>query len=460
MSARPPRLPPGRASPAPTIGGVTEPDAAWLEELFEFLRIPSVSADPAHADDVRRAGEWVCEFVRRAGGEAELVPTQAQPLAVGEIPASNDGGAPTVLVYGHFDVQPPAPLGAWVSPPFEPQVRDGWIYARGAADDKGNLYLLLKAAESLARDGALPVNVRVACDGEEETGGHSIVDFLAADERGADACVIFDGPMPKMDVPAFEVGTRGLIYFHVRLRTGDHDLHSGLFGGAALNALHALMRTLTAVVAEPDELKEGIVAPTDEELAAWRELEPGAEVLAAEGARPKDPAAAQEFYVRTCAGISVEVNGIRGGEPDLQKTVLPVEAEANVSIRLAPGQDVDTIARSFERLLRGAAPAGADLEVERWSASPAGLVPPEAQAVRLAQEAFERVLGRRPLLLRSGGTLPIVPALADKGIPTILSGFDVPGGNIHSPNERFLVRYLPLGVSAARETLLAFADLR
>jgi acetylornithine deacetylase/succinyl-diaminopimelate desuccinylase-like protein len=439
----------------------TQPHPSWLEELFEFLRIPSVSADPAHAKDVRRAGGWVCEFVRRAGGEAELVPTRAQPLVVGEIPASDgDGTAPTVLVYGHFDVQPPAPLDAWLSPPFEPEVRDGWIYARGAADDKGNLYLLLKAAESLAREGALPVNVRVACDGEEETGGHSIVDFLAADERGADACVIFDGPMPKMDVPAFEVGTRGLIYFHIRLRTGERDLHSGLYGGAALNAIHALMQTLAAVVEEPEELKKGIVAPTDEELAAWRELEHGAEVLAAEGARPKDLKAAEEFYVRTYAGISVEVNGVRGGEPDLQKTVLPVEAQANVSIRLAPGQDVETVARSFERLLREAAPGGAELEIERWSASPAGLVPPEAPAVRLAQEAFERVLGRRPLLLRSGGTLPIVPALADRGIPTVLSGFDVPGGNIHSPNERFLVRYLPLGVAAARETLLAFADLR
>ena len=459
-----PRLPPARVrarrSAVTTLRAVREPDPAWLEELFEFLRIPSVSADPAHADDVRRAGEWVCEFVRAAGGEAELVPTAAQPLAVGEIRASNgSAGAPTVLLYGHFDVQPPAPLDAWLSPPFEPTVRDGWIYARGAADDKGNLYLLLKAAASLAREGSLPVNVRIACDGEEETGGRSIVDFLARDERGADACVIFDGPMPALDVPSFEVGTRGLIYFHVRVRTGERDLHSGLYGGAALNAVHALMQTLAAVVAEPDELEEGIVAPTDEELSAWRELEPGAEVLAGEGARPKDAKAAEEFYLRTFAGMSVDVNGIRGGESELQKTVLPVEAEANVSIRLAPGQDVETISRSFERLLREAAPAGADLEIERWSASPAGLVPPEALAVRLAQEAFQRVLGRRPLLLRSGGTLPIVPALADKGIPTILSGFDVPGGNIHSPNERFLVRYLPLGVAAARETLLALADL-
>ena len=439
---------------------MAQPDPAWLDELSEFLRIPSVSADPAHAGDVFRAAEWVRDFVCAAGGGAEVVPTSTLPLTVGEIPASDrDGDARTVLIYGHFDVQPPAPLEAWQSPPFEPEVRDGWLYARGAADDKGNLYLLLKAAQMLAHERRLPVNVRVACDGEEETGGHQIVDFVAADERGADACVIFDGPMPKKDVPAFEVGTRGLIYFHVLARTGERDLHSGLYGGAALNAVHALTQALAAVIAEPDELKEGIAAPTEEELAGWRELEPGGDVLADQGARPKDEQAADEFYVRTFAGISVDVNGIHGGEPTLQKTVVPVEAEANVSIRLAPGQDVDRIAASFERLVREAAPAGAEIKLERWSATPAALVPADAAAVRLAQDAFERALGRRPLLLRSGGTLPIVPALGDKGIPTILSGFDVPEGNIHSPNERLLVRYLPLGVAAARETLLAFRDL-
>jgi len=223
--------------------------------------------------------------------------------------------------------------------------------------------------------------------------------------------------------------------------------------------VHALMQALAAVVVVPDELGAGAVPPTEEELAAWRELEPGADVLADQGARPKDERAADEFYLRTFAAPAVDVNGVVGGEPELQKTVLPVEAHGNVSIRLAPGQDVDEIAAAFERILRNAAPAGAEIDVERWSSSPAGLVPPESPAVRLALEAFERALGRRPLLLRSGGTLPIVPALADKGIPTILSGFDVPEGNIHSPNERLLVRYVPLGVAAAQETLVAFADL-
>jgi acetylornithine deacetylase/succinyl-diaminopimelate desuccinylase-like protein len=437
------------------------PDPAWLDELFEWLRIPSVSADPAHADDVRRAGEWVCEFVRAAGGEAELVLTEAtRPLAVGDLPASRDGdGAPTVLLYGHFDVQPPAPLDLWESAPFEPEIRDGYLYARGSVDDKGNAYLLLKAASELAREGILPVNIRVVFDGEEEVGGHSIVDFIAADDRGAEACLIFDSGMPREDTPAFDLGTRGLVYFHVRARSGERDLHSGMFGGAATNAVHALMQALGAVVVLPDELRVGVVPPAEEEIASWAELDPGAAVLAAAGATPMDGEAEKEFYARTFAAPAVDVNGIQGGEPVLQKTVLPVFAEANVSIRLAPGQDVEAVSESFEKLLRGAAPEGVELEVERWSSAPAGLIPPDSPAVRLAQDAFERVLDRRPLLLRSGGTLPVVPALADKGIPTILSGFALPGANVHSPNERLLARYIPLGVAAARETLLAFAEL-
>jgi acetylornithine deacetylase/succinyl-diaminopimelate desuccinylase-like protein len=436
------------------------PDQAWLDELYELLRIPSVSADPAHAGDVRRAGEWVCDFVRGAGGEAELVDTKTFPLAVGEITASSgNGAAPTVMLYGHFDVQPPAPLDLWESDPFEPEIRDGYLYCRGSVDDKGNAYLLLKAAELLAAEGNLPVNVRIAFDGEEETGGHSIVEFLEADERGADACVIFDSGMPREDVPSFDLGTRGLIYFRVGLRSGERDLHSGMFGGAALNGVHALMQALEAVVAVPDELRAGVAPATDEERRSWSELEPGASVLAAEGARPMDGTAAEDFYLRTLAGPAVDVHGIVGGEPILQKTVLPVAAEANVSIRLAPGQDVEEIAAAFERLLHGAAPEGSELDIERKSSAPAGLISPDAPAVRLAQSAFERVMGRRPLLLRNGGTLPIVPALADKGIPTILTGFAVPGANVHSPNERLLARYIPVGVAAARETLLAFREL-
>ena len=436
----------------------------WYHELAEWLRIRSVSADPARAGDVRDAGEWACQLLRRAGGSAELVDWHGQPLAIGELRASRDAdSAPTVLCYGHFDVQPEDPLDLWESDPFEPEIRDGQVYARGVADDKGQLYMLLCAARELAAAGELPVNVRFTCDGEEETGGHSILEFLDEDQRGADAAVIFDSAMIARDLPAFNVATRGLVYFHVNLRTGERDLHSGVYGGAALNAAHALVQTLGAVMAANGRLAEplrtGLQPPTAAELDGWRSLPTGSHELAAQGARPKDANAAEEFYLRTFAEPALDVNGIESGSPHLQKTVLPVHAAANVSIRLAPGQDPAQIAEAFERLLRDAAPPEADLEVELLSSAAPGLVPPDAPAVQLGLAAFERVVGTRPALIRSGGTLPIVPALSNRGISTIITGFSLPDANIHSPNERMLVDYIPLGIAAARAMLQEFSAL-
>ena len=434
----------------------------WFEEVSELLRIPSVSADPERADDVTQAAEWLAAFVRQAGGEAEVVPTETHPLIVGDLAASN-GSAPTVLVYGHVDVQPPDPLDLWESDPFTLEQRGEWLYGRGIVDDKGQLYMLAKAAAELAAAGELPVNVRFACDSEEETGGHQIVDYLAGDERGADAALIFDSGMTTRGVPEFAVATRGLVYFHLTVRTGERDLHSGLFGGAALNALHALTQILDAVRARdgrlPEPLRAGIAPPTDEERAAWAGLVLGSQMLTDAAVAPVDPGAAEEFYLRTTAEPALDVNGIAGGSPMLQKTVLPVSAEANLSIRLAPGQNVEEIAAAVETLLRDATPEGAELEVTRLSAAPAGLVPPDAPAVQLAQDAFERTMGRRPLLVRSGGTLPIVPALVDKGIPTIVTGFATPESNIHSPNERLLAEYLPLGIETARELFRSLSAL-
>jgi acetylornithine deacetylase/succinyl-diaminopimelate desuccinylase-like protein len=435
----------------------------WIDELSELLRIPSVSADSGHKDDVRRAAEWVCAFVREAGGEAEVVMQGDSPLAIGEVPVSRSGPAPTVLVYGHFDVQPPAPLELWESPPFEPTIRDGQLFARGVADDKGNLYMILKAVQELAATGSLPVNVRIACDGEEEIGGHSIVDFLDADLRRADACLIYDGTMVAPGRPAFNVATRGLVYFHLRVRTGESDMHSGLYGGAALNALHVLIRMLAPLLAKdgrlPEALRAGIAAPTKEELEGWAALPPGAGELANAGGRPLDDRAAEEFYTRTFAEPSLDVNGIAGGSPQLVKTVLPVEAEANVSIRLAPGQDVDEIRETFEGLLRENVPAGAELEIELASASPPGLADPRSAPLQLALDAVEKAVGARPLLTRSGGTLPIIAALAEKGIPTVLTAFNLPDCGAHAPNERLPLEYLPLGAAAAREILTAWARL-
>ena len=440
-------------------------DQAWLDELSEFLRIPSVSADPAHQDDLERAGEWLADKIRRGGGEAELVPYGKRPLVVGEIRASNGGSdAPTVLAYGHFDVQPPAPLHLWESDPFEATIRDEWLYARGVADDKGQLWMLVHAASLLAADGALPINLRIVSDGEEEVGGQSIVQFLQEDERGADVCVIFDGGMENRRLPAISVATRGLAAFNIRVRTGTRDLHSGMYGNAALNAIHALTTTLGGILPRdgrvPEALRVGIVPPTDEERAGWERQPSGADVLREAGAIPYDPAAADEFYLRTTAETSVEVNGILGGKPGLKNTTVVSEAQANFTVRLAPGQEPGKVAPEVERLLLEASPEGATVEVEELEGSTRpGLVAAGSPAIKIAQDAFEHAFGVRPILTRSGGTLPIMPALADKRIPTILTGFALPESNVHSPNERMLTEFFPRGVETMKELYKRLGDL-
>jgi acetylornithine deacetylase/succinyl-diaminopimelate desuccinylase-like protein len=439
-------------------------EEAWRAELAELIAIPSVSADPARREDVKRAGEWVCEFIRRIGGTAELTPFGERELALGEIPASNGAGnAPTVLVYNHFDVQPPTPLELWESDPFELDVRGEWAYGRGVADDKGQLWIVLRAAQRLVEAGALPVNLRFACDGEEEIGGRTIADFVVQDERGADAAVIFDGGMLRRDVPTIELATRGLVGVEVKVRTGARDLHSGMYGGVALNAIHALIRCLEAVLAGsdgrlPEPLRAGIVQPAEDELEAWAQLPAGAEALSEQGAQPLDSKAAEEFYLRTWAEPSADVNGILGGKPGVRNTTLSAAASAELSIRLAPGQDVETIGAAAERLLREAAPAGAELEIV-WTGSDPGLVRPDAPAVQLAVEAFEQALGIRPLLTRVGGSIPLMPALSERGIDTILSGFALPESNIHAPNERFLVPYFAAGIDTAAALFTALGRL-
>ncbi len=432
------------------------------DRLAEFLRIPSVSADPACAGDVRRAGEWVAEYVGRLGGKAGVV--EGGRLVVGEVPASASRDAPTVLVYGHYDVQPPEPLELWESDPFEPVARDGWLYARGVADDKGQLWMQLRAAEELVREHALPVTLRVVCDGEEESAGDSIVRFLARDERGADAAVVLDGWMKHWGQPEICTATRGVLAAEVELRTGARDLHSGHYGGTALNAIHALVQALAAVVARedgrlPEPLREGVVPPDADELESWRRLSSGEDELRRVGARPLDPRAAEEFYIRAWAEPSLDVTGVLGGKPGRRNTTLVSRAEALVTVRLVAGQDGATIGAALERLLREAAPAGAELDV-RWTATPPGVLASKGPVLEAAVGALERAFGRPPLLVRSGGTLPIVPALADAGIPSILAGMATPDCNTHSPNERMPLEAFETGVRAARELYLALGELR
>jgi acetylornithine deacetylase/succinyl-diaminopimelate desuccinylase-like protein len=446
------------------VAAETSLTASEVAELSELLRIPSVSSDPGRAGDMRAAAAWIAQFVVRAGGEAKLLQQAGRPLVDALIPASrNADEAPDVLCYGHYDVQPEAPRALWSSDPFEPEVRDGWLYARGVADDKGQLWALLRAAADLAAEGELPVNVRFCCDGEEEIGGTSIVEFLDAHAGEAKACVIFDSSMLDEETPVFTIATRGTLYLHVEVRTGERDLHSGVYGGAALNALHVLTAALGNVVQQdgrlPEPLQAGVRAPTEAEIREWVSLPAGAAVLESQGAAPADGRAAEEFYLRTWALPSLDVNGIEGGSPVLQKTIVTSSARANLSMRLAPGQTVEELAPVLERLLRRDLPDGAELTVDVVASCDPGLVAGDSRAIALAGAAFERATGKRPLLLRGGGSLPIVPLLERLGIPAVVTGFDVPSGNIHAPNERMLLTHLALAVAAARETFLAFADL-
>lgn len=445
---------------------MTPPSDALRDQLAEFIAIPSVSADPAHAADIEAAAAWIVHRIELAGGTAALVPWGVRPLVVGEVAASGDPeGAPTVLCYAHFDVQPPDPLDLWESPPFELAHRDGKLFARGVADDKGNMFVLVEAVRQLAAEGALPVNVRFAFDGEEEIGGNSIVEWVEQDEGRADAALILDGAMVRRGQPIFYVGVRGMLYFHVRVKTGTTDMHSGMFGAAALNATHALLAALAKVVPGPDgrlpeELRAGATPPSEAELEAWAQLPGGAEQLSHYGATPIAPGAADEFYDRTFADTSLDVNGIASGSPDLIKTVLPVEARANVSIRLAPGQEPDRIRASFEELLRSGLPEGAELDVELRNRARPALTPVDAPALELAGAAFEEVVGARPLLVRTGGTLPIYAALVDRGLPTLATGFGIESEcNVHAPNENVPEDALDLGVATMREVFTRLGAL-
>lgn len=424
----------------------------WLDDLSGLLAIPSVSADPTHAADVARAAEWIAERVLRLGGAADV--REDGRLVAGEI--SGPVGAPTILVYGHYDVQPPAPLELWESDPFTAEIRGEWLYARGVADDKGQLWMQLKAIEELLAEGPSPVTFCVVCDGEEETGGDAIIRFLHTDDTPIDACVVLDGWMKTRSTPEFVVATRGLIALDVEVRTGERDLHSGHYGGTALNAIHALAEALTALFPRngrlPDPLRAGVTAASDDEVEGWSSLPSGATELARVGAVPLDDRAADDFYDRVFVEPSLDVTGIFGGKPGMRNTTLVSRAEAGITIRVAPGQDPAELAAAAETLMRDALPDGATLEIVKADLTPPAVLPRDTPILEVARDAFESVFGRRPLIVRVGGTLPITAALAERGIPTVMAGLALPDSHTHSPNERMLLETFPLGVAAAKET--------
>jgi acetylornithine deacetylase/succinyl-diaminopimelate desuccinylase-like protein len=432
-----------------------------LKDLEDWMRIPSISTGGGNPEDLTRAAAWVTGRVRAAGGEAELVRIgEGNPLAVGELKAS-DPNAPTVLIYGHYDVQGPGPEELWHSPAFEPTIRDGRLYGRGACDDKGNFLPLLHVACAMAAAGELPVNVRVLVEGEEETGGGVVTEWVRKDERGADAAIVFDSGIPDPDTPAITVGLRGMVMMDIRVKSAARNLHSGIYGGSVLNALHVLHAILAEVLPGPDgrlrqELREGISEPSPAELDSWTRLAPGGELIEQAGGTPVHAGAGDEYYLRNGADASLDVNRISGGE---SRTIVPAEAEATLSLRLAPDQDPERMQEVLIGLLRSALPAGAELEVSHMHLGSPTLFRPEEPALQLAAEALSRACEAEPVFMRSGGSIPIVAEMAACGYPVIVSGFALAEDQIHAPDESYALRSLEWGEAAARELYISLAAL-
>jgi len=419
-----------------------------LSELKDFLRIPSVSTLPEHVPDIQRAAEFVAASLRAAKMEhVEVIKTAGHPLIYADW--LHAPGKPTVLCYGHYDVQPPDPLDEWVTPPFEPTVRDGNIYARGSADDKGQMYSHIKAIEALfAVNGKLPVNVKFLIEGEEEVSGAAIAKYVAENpaKLKSDVALVSDTELYAEGIPTLCIGLRGLIYTEIEARGPAKDLHSGMYGGAAPNAIFGLVELLAKLKDAQGHINipgiyDDVAPPTPAEKHSWSILpfdeqeflkvevgstqltgEPGFTVLERVWARP-----------------TLEVHGIVGGfiAPGA-KTVIPAKATAKVSIRLVPNQDPLKIIAAYKKAVADCTPAGIQTEVKILAYGPAISVDPDHPAIHVAAKAFSDVLGRETVFIRSGGSIPIVGDFKKHlGIPTILMGFGLPDDGLHSPNEKY-----------------------
>jgi acetylornithine deacetylase/succinyl-diaminopimelate desuccinylase-like protein len=419
-----------------------------LEELKQFLRIPSISTLPEHRADIDAAAAFVAESLRAAGIEnIEIIPTGKHPLVYGDWLHAPD--KPTVLFYGHYDVQPADPLELWKSPPFEPSVRNGDLYARGSADDKGQMYMHVKAIEALrAVNGTLPVNVKFLVEGEEEVGGASIAAYVAENPQKlkADVALVSDTAMYAEGMPTLCIGLRGLIYMEVDAAGPMRDLHSGLYGGAAPNAVYGLLQLLAKAKDERGIIQipgiyDNVHPPAPAEKQSWASLpfsedeflrkEVGSARLTGEPER--------SVLERVWARPTFEVHGIAGGFTGAgAKTVIPAKATAKVSIRLVPNQDPDQVIAAFRKFVQENTPEGIRTEVRVLSASPGLLVNPDHPAIAIAARAFGDIFKRQTVFIRSGGSIPIVGDFATHlGIPTILMGFGLPDDGLHSPNEKF-----------------------
>jgi len=430
--------------------------ARLLEDLKSWLRIPSVSTLPEHAGDCREAAAWLAERLTRLGFRVDTIPTAGHPILWAESPAVP--GAPTVLCYGHYDVQPPDPLPEWITGPFEPTERNGNLYARGTADDKGQVFCVVSALEALQTTrGAIPLNVRLLIEGEEEVGSKGLTKLLTdePDRTKADAVLVTDVNMVAPGFPSVDVALRGIIHAEIHVRTLKKDLHSGLYGGAAPNAIETLWHLLerlkgpNGVIRIPG-LYDRVKRPTDRELKAWKKLPIREKQFREEaGARGLNGEARYTFLERVWARPTFEVHGIVGGFTGAgAKTVIPAEATAKCSLRLVPAQRAAEAANLLKKAVKQAAPKYAEVSVEVLAASDPVETPVDARPFDVLDAAYREVWGRSLSPIRSGGSIPIVPLLQQRKAPVLLTGIGLPDDGLHAPNEKLTLDQLWKGIVA------------
>ncbi len=420
----------------------------FLEELKNFLRIPSISTLPEHRGDVERAARFVADGFQAAGLEnIEVIATAGHPLVYADW--LHAPGKPTVLCYGHYDVQPADPLELWKSPPFEPELRDGNLYGRGTADDKGQMYMHVKAIETLrAVYGSLPVNVKFLIEGEEEVGGAAIAKYVAENpgKLKADVALVSDTELYAEGIPTLCVGLRGLVYTEVEAHGPARDLHSGLFGGVAPNAVFGLIELLSKCknargVIQIPGMYDDVEPPSPEEKESWNNLPFSEKEFLKKDVGSTKLTGEPGFSVqeRTWARPTLEVHGIAGGFTGAgAKTVIPAVATAKVSMRLVPNQDPDKIVAAFREFVQKKTPKGITTQVRVLSSSPGLKVDPSHPAIQVAAKAMADVFQKPTVFVRLGGSIPIVGDFATHlGIPTVLMGFGLPDDGLHSPNEKY-----------------------
>jgi acetylornithine deacetylase/succinyl-diaminopimelate desuccinylase-like protein len=436
----------------------------YLEGLKAFLRIPSISTLSVHKPDIQKAAEFVKSELAKAGlQQAQLIEGVGNPLVYAEWLGAP--GKPTILFYGHYDVQPPDPLDEWRSPPFEPAIRNDNIYARGSEDDKGQTYILIKAVEGLLKQhGRLPVNVKFLIEGEEEVGGEHIESYVASKPARikADAAVICDTEMFAPELPTICVGLRGIVYGELIVQGADHDLHSGVYGGAAPNPIQAIAEILSTLKDREGHIRipgfyDRVQQPSQKERAAWARLpfdeqeykdkEVGVKELVGE---PEVP-----LFERLWARPTLEVHGIRGGfTGEGAKTVIPARALAKLSMRLVADQRPDEATAQLQKAVAAACPKGVTAEFKPIHSAPPSLVNPDNKFIQAAAEAMKQVFGKETVYIRSGGSIPIVAAFdASLDIPSVMMGFGLPDDNLHAPNEKMHLPNFFRGIEAVARYL-------